>query len=425
DVNLAYKDDKFTAQLLSAYLSSDSFSALAPRSAEADAYTNKNYNLKLGYMFDENNQLSLSYNRIKTETEYDSTYPTLNPNDSETSSDSDQTNIALTYTFHLENYTATLNASQGQYERGYPYGKYEADLKEYSLINAYKYNNGKVILGLEYKDIDGNPGEAYTNKAIFLSNVYNINEHTLLESNLRYDDFNNFTNKTTYKLGIKHSPDLFDDLTVTANYSTAYDAPSAYQIANVATALGTTQLKPAFTKGYDLSIEYKKLLKLTYFNNKVEDSFDYYSDWDQDYLDGDGYYNAPGTSKFSGLEVESILPLNEIFTLTTNYTHLIKYEKDDGLKFDKRAKDTLNLMLNAYTDNKTYYGINAHYIGDRKEFGNSTGNYTLWNLNFGTNIMEDVDVSIHAKNIFDKDYQSVYGYATEGRSFYANLKYSF
>jgi len=54
-----------------------------------------------------------------------------------------------------------------------------------------------------------------------------------------------------------------------------------------------------------------------------------------------------------------------------------------------------------------------------------TGNYTLWNLNFSTEITEDLDLNINARNIFDKEYQSVYGYATEGASVYAKLKYSF
>ena len=43
-----------------------------------------------------------------------------------------------------------------------------------------------------------------------------------------------------------------------------------------------------------------------------------------------------------------------------------------------------------------------------------TGNYTLWNLNFGAKLAEDLDLTLNARNIFDKEYQSVYGYATEG-----------
>ena len=81
--------------------------------------------------------------------------------------------------------------------------------------------------------------------------------------------------------------------------------------------------------------------------------------------------------------------------------------------------------LTYHTQNEMYFGLDAQYIGDREEFGQSTGNYTLWNLNFSTEIIDDIDLNINAKNIFDKEYQSVYGYATEGRSLYAKIKYSF
>ncbi len=80
-----------------------------------------------------------------------------------------------------------------------------------------------------------------------------------------------------------------------------------------------------------------------------------------------------------------------------------------------------------------HFGINAQYVGDRVDTDGgfpiaskvATGNYTVWNLNFDTKLLKDTKLTINAKNIFDKDYQSVYGYATEGRSFYANIKYSF
>ncbi len=80
-----------------------------------------------------------------------------------------------------------------------------------------------------------------------------------------------------------------------------------------------------------------------------------------------------------------------------------------------------------------HFGIDTEYVGDRLDTDGgfpvvsavSTGNYTLWHLHFSTAIMDNMDLNIHAKNIFDEEYQSVYNYATEGRSFYATLKYSF
>ncbi|MCO4846083.1 MAG: TonB-dependent receptor [Sulfurovum sp.] len=445
DADLSYKDEKITAQVLASYLKTDGFSALAPRSAEEDGYENKNYNIKLGYAFDTNNQLNLSYNRIKTETEYDDSFSVLQVNDDYSHATSDQSNIALDYLFTLNNYSATLHASRGEYDRDYytydayynvdNQNIYKATVKEYSLINAYQYEKGKAILGLEYKDIDGfnqfntypENKSSYTNKGIFLANTYNLNKNTLLETNLRYDNYDEFENKTTYKLGLNHDYQFLRGFTTSANYYTSYDSPSAYQLANQSPTVNL--LKPAYTKGYDISASYKDIISVSYFNTKVEDAIVY--------IDGTWpaeYKNTNGIEKFSGLEVESSYALSTLnLILSANYTHLFDYEKEDGTDLIRRAKDTLNASISYYnTSNDIQFGLDAQYIGDRMDTDGGwpasevpTGNYTVWNLNFSTEIMENIDLTIHAKNIFDKEYQSSYGYATEDRSLYAKVKYSF
>jgi len=444
DADLSYSDEKITAQVLASYLKTDGFSALAPRSAEEDSYENKNYNIKFGYAFDANNKLNLSYNRIKTDTEYDDSFSVSQADDAFSHATSDQTNYALDYLFTLDNYSATLDASKGEYDRDYfttgffgdGHNVYKSTLKEYAFINAYAYTSGKAVLGFEYKDIDGfnqyntfpDSQSDYTNKAVYISNLYDITENTLLETNLRYDNYDEFDNKTTYKIGVKHHYNYLEGFITSANYYTSYDAPSAYQLAN--TAFGSL-LKPSYTKGYDISAGYKELLTLTYFHNTVEDSIDYISD---PVTFVGGYTNIDGTSKFSGLEIESAYTLDTYnLMFSANYTHLFDYEKEDGTDLIRRAKDTLNASINYYTSNEIQFGIDAQYIGDRVDTDGGfpvasevpTGNYTLWNLNFSTEIINNVDLSLNAKNIFDKEYQSSYGYATEGRSLYAKVKYSF
>ncbi|MDM5270966.1 TonB-dependent receptor [Sulfurovum sp. zt1-1] len=431
DADIGYKDDKFSAQLLASYLDTEGISALAPRDAEKDAYTNKNINLKLGYRFDENNKIQLSYNRIKTETEYDDSWSTAQAEDDYSHAQSDQENTALQYDYKSGDYRTNMYASQGKYERTFytnSYGVgvnvYEAKLKEFGMINSYDYSRGKAVLGLEYKDIDGfnqyNDYPAsqadYTNKAVYLSNLYRITTGTLIETNIRYDNFEQFENKVTYKAGIKHEYNKISGLGVGANYYTSYDAPSSYQLANVVFG---SELKPAFTKGYELSAHYKELLTITYFNNKVKDSIDY------DMVNY-GYYNIDGVSKFKGLEVESIYPFETMnLNISANYTHLFEAKKEDGSDLFRRPKDTVNLSANYYTDSSSY-GITAQYVGDRTDLGDmSTGNYTLWNLNYARELTDEIKLTLNAKNIFDKEYQSVYGYATEGRSVYTKIRYRF
>jgi len=446
DVQLSYKNNNFIAQVQASKLKTDGISSLAPRTAEKDGYENKNYNIKLGYAFDESNSLSLNYNNIKTNTQFDG----RTANDKDVAGESKQKNYALNYTFSLGAYRTILMVSKSDIERNYAslsasstyMNNNEAQLKEYSFINEYTYGKNKTILGFEYKDIDGTFNSksvsslgttltlvdaAYKNKAIFLSNLYHIDETTLLETNVRYDNFNKFDNKTTYKIGAKHLYSFIEGFSTSANYYTSYDAPSIFQLSAISPSIKS--LKPMYTKGFDISLGYKDFITLTYFKNTVEDAYQNIGNFSTP-----AYINQAGKEKFSGLEIESNYAFTEIgVNISANYTKLFKYEDINKQKLIRRPKETLNVALVHYTDNNTHIGVNAQYIGNRKDsdFNTfpaksvSTGNYTVWNLNYGTDIMENIHFSVHAKNIFNKDYQSVFGYATEGRSIYMNIKYSF
>lgn len=442
--DVAYKDEKFTVQAMGSYLETDGFSALSPRDAEADGFENKNYNLKLGYRFNENNKIKLSYNRIQTDTKYDGTdaFFMPDPNDTKSYVTSDQKNYALNYDFSYDNYSATIQASRGEYTRedhynGYEPTLYNARTTEYSLINAYQYTQGKAVLGLEYKEIEDelstSPLASYKNKAIYISNLYHFNDTTLLETNLRYDDYDSFDNKTTYKIGLKHDHQFLEGFVTSANYYTSYDAPTIYQIADSLYIENNPNLKPSYTTGFDITASYKKLLSLTYFNNKVEDYIDYL--YNPSTFKG-SYYNVDGESKFEGLEISGSYTFDPYnLVLSGNYTHLIKAEKYDGTDFIRRPKDILNANIDYYTENNMHFGMNAQYVGERYDSAFdpvtytptevSTGNYTLWNLYFDTEIAKGLKLNLTARNIFDKEYEEVYSYATEGRSLYAKMKYSF
>jgi len=440
NTNLSYANKKLNMQILASKFNTDGISAKAPRSAEEDAYENKSYNIKLGYAFNKSNHIALSYNDIKTNMDYDSS----SANDKDTNGDTEQKNYALDYTFKLDMYTATLHASKSDIERNYlsisKFAAYsslnESSSKEYSLINQYNYSNNKVILGLEYKDINGlfkssyDLREAgYKNKAIFLSNIYHISDSSFMETNIRYDDFDNFDDKVTYKIGFKKKTHNFlDGFTTSANYYTSYDAPSTYQLAKQSPIISL--LKPVHTKGYDVSVGYKNFLTLVYFKNEVEDNIDNVGDFKNP-----AYANSNAKEKFSGIEVQSSYMIRDInLNITANYTHLLDYKKTDGKSLIRRAKETLNASASKYLGDDTFIGLSVQYIGDREDtkfnpdFSTSkvsTGNYTLWNINFSTKIQENLDLFLHSKNFFDKKYTSAYGYATEGASFYAKVKYSF
>jgi len=435
NTTLSYGGEQLSAHLFGSFLESDSFSALAPRDAENDPYKNTTLNFKLGYDLDTRNALSFNYYLVDALGEYDDAYSALLADDGYTRYTSFQENYQLQYRFNSDQFESINKANQGNFRRDYftnSYGEaenqYRSTIQEFASVNSYKYDEGKATLGVEAKDIDGmnsylssypsQPSQsAYQNRAIFLSNYYRFAANTLIETNLRYDDFDAFENETTYKIGLKQDFDAFKGLSARANYYTSYDAPSAYQLANA--ALGEL-LRPSYSKGFDIALAFEDLLSVSYFDTSVENPIEYD-------MGNFGYYNVGGEELFSGIEVGSRYRLASLgVALGANWTHLITYESHDTTALSNRAEDILNLSVDYFTANNLHFNITGQYIGDRVDVSTEeTGNYTLWHLNFDTKINKDFKLYINAKNIFDEEYESVYGYATEGRSVYGKIIYSF
>jgi vitamin B12 transporter len=433
--SFSYKKDGFDALVNLSKIDTEGFSAKAPRSAEDDAYKNTSALLKLGYDLNENNRVTLIYNDIDANTEYDGSYSTLGAEDPVANIDMQQQDLALNYFYTSDSYTSHLKLAQSKSKRldtsdsafGDAFVKYNAEQKVLSWINSYQLGRTNLVVGMELHKTQGyyqfntyTPIEnSFHDKAMFLSVNHELSGltggKTILEGSIRKDFFDAFEDKVSYKAGLKHFHENIDGLTSSMNFYKSTDAPNSYQVANV--VFGET-LTPDTTNGYDITLQYKDI-SVTYFSNVIDNKIAYdFSSW--------GYINNTGKEKMKGIEVQGSYSFdNANIMISTNYTHLFKYVDESGLNLDKRAKDTLNVNVDKYLSNNSHIGINMQYIGDREEFGQSTGNYSLWNFNYSRELSDSMKLSINVKNLFDKEYQSVYGYASEGRSAYARVTYSF
>ncbi|CUV66546.1 TonB dependent receptor [Sulfurovum sp. enrichment culture clone C5] len=436
DVSLFYKNGKLNTRLLGSIFDTNGISALAPQKSEKDGYNSKNLTAGIGYDFTDTTKASIALIKTKTKGDYDDEYNSNSANDDYSNFITDSTNIAGTISTKVGSIDSVFNITHGNYKREYfttslwgdGDNRYEATTNEYSLINSYAHKFGKSVLGFEYKDIDGfNQYNTYAptdgsfiNRGIFLSNSINPTDKLLIEANLRYDDFDKFDGKVTYKLGAKYN--ILDNASFRANYYTSLNAPSVYQLANP--VFGEI-LKPSFVNGYDMGLSYKDFVTLTYFDNKIKDDIVYdYTNW--------GYYNNSADENIRGLELAfSTMNIYDNFRVRANYTHLIDMKDTSGTPLYNRPKDETNGWLEYFYDENTIASLNAQYIGERySPFGYpaspmASGNYTVWNLNLTKKYNDNIDVGLHLKNLFDKEYQSIYNYNSEGRSIYADVRYRF
>jgi vitamin B12 transporter len=385
---------------------------------EKDPYRNTTYNLKLGYDISKHDRIEASLIAINADVHFDS----FNNGKSVDALDGAYTVNTIKNRFYHVEYqrrdgenqaklfynVSTFNRTQ--------FNGYSGHVKEFAFQDRFDYiQDAFAQVGIGYQGFHQGDsagtylGKKYSNRYLFLSNYNQLfGGKTIFSESIRYDNYSNFENKLTYKVGVKQY--LYQDLYLSGNYGTGYNVPTFFNLSI------NPDLQPESTKGYDIALSFRGL-KVGYFNQKIDDLIDYdYSTWK--------YYNVNGTSKFEGIEASFTQSLFEEGQINLGYTHLIK-AKNSTNDLARRAKDMLNYSLSWYPTDEHTININGTYVGTRYDDVAKTvqtGKYNVTNLVLRHNFAKGYTGEIEIRNLFDRFYQEVDGYGTAGRSIYVGIR---
>ncbi|MCH9739939.1 MAG: TonB-dependent receptor [Epsilonproteobacteria bacterium] len=441
---ISYKNDRFYLKASHNHISTNGFSSVAPRgsnldSFEDDGYENDTTSLKAGFQINATNKIDIAHTIIDTDTKadpYDSTIYAFDPNgqyDIES-----KTKLSSINFNHVDSFNeVNLFAKQSTFERYYPQDAFSqhfsGETKEYGVTSKIPYGEEHFVLwGGEYKDFEdrGAIDKSYDNKAFFISNHNKfsglLGGETIVTESLRQDNYSAFDNKLTGKIGLKHIHGSIEGLTTSINYGTAYNVPTHYHLYDPFS--GNSSLNAEDTKGYDITLAYKDL-KLTYFNNNINNMIEYQSNYDANgNWIGGNFENVNGESKLKGFEVAYEKEIIDNTLLSLNYTNLDAKDRE-GNFLARRADESLKFSLDYYGIDKFHLGLNGEYIGERYERpnkqGTQTGKYTI--ANFTSNYQVDKHMSLYGKvvNITDKYYQTADGYSSSPRAIYGGMKLNY
>jgi vitamin B12 transporter len=406
------------------HFKTDGFSALTPRGAEDDGYTNTTLHFKGRLNVGENASFGLFYHDIQGDFDYDSG----NPDDSISQGSFEDKLIGLNY--HYDDGTRSLHGSfntnridRHMEDASWGPSDYHGDATRATLNGAWKIDaHQRISGGIDYNRYSGSttfqPESSYDNRGYYAGYRYIFDEllgaRTLLNATVRYDDFSTFKNKATYRFGIKRECLALPGLFTAANLYSAYKAPSLYQYST------NPDLKPESTRGFEISAGYEELLKVTYFRNRVKDRIDYdFNTW--------SYFNSARDYTLDGIEVESRYRIDSIDTeISANWTHMFSLTDDKGNTVLRVPRNEANLFVDYFFSPDIHLGADLQYVGQRTDYGNvPLGSYTLLNLSYNQQVTKNLSLSIQAHNILDRHYESVKGYSTEGRSIYGKVEYKF
>ena len=153
---------------------------------------------------------------------------------------------------------------------------------------------------------------------------------------------------------------------------------------------------------------------------------------------GDSFHNSSAYGynldemAFYGTEFEFNTVLFQKLTLFGNYT----YRKSD---YDRSKILAEAILLNIAPEHKANLGIryslfdntlitsDIRFVGERKSEGNvmNLDSFTTVDLGLQRAYSDKIVLRVYASNIFDKDYQEVYGFPMPGITFGVNLKMTF
>ena len=122
--------------------------------------------------------------------------------------------------------------------------------------------------------------------------------------------------------------------------------------------------------------------------------------------------------------------------LKANYTYTNALDKSPGSaeynkKLIRRPTDKAGLYVSYTFIDKFNLNTEVIYVGKREDINFSTysriemKDYTLINLAAHYNVLDFLRLNFRLDNLFDTDYEEVFGYATPGRSFYGGIGLNF
>lgn len=240
-----------------------------------------------------------------------------------------------------------------------------------------------------------------------------------LQANLRYDHVEKSGSDVTGYLGYAY--DVTAEWKLLANVSTSFLAPSMAQLHDMANG-GNPDLEAEKSKAAELGVQYAKgdtLVRATAFEWRTQDLINWVADYPGAWTGTN--YNV-GKAKNHGVDLTASTKLVGL-DFRANLTLQDPKNRETGEALLKRAKSFASLDVSK-TYGSWYLGGNIQYTGHRTDYGDiRLPSYTLFNLDARYNLNKNVSLYARIENIFDKDYETTYGYEQPGRGAYVGVNF--
>ncbi|MBV2189083.1 TonB-dependent vitamin B12 receptor BtuB [Providencia rettgeri] len=356
--------------------------------------------------------------------------------------------------YHQGKYSSSLMGSYG-YSKDYNFdprkGQYSEsanldESKQYNIQwgNSYLLDKGNISAGIDYQRQSIEPSsyaminekQTLNNTGIYLTGQYAIIDSVTAEAAIRSDHHSEFDWHTTWQSGL--SWEFYDGYKLVGSYATAYKAPNltqlyAYSSSVYGTTLGNPSLKPEESKQWEVGVEGTTgplFWQVNAYYNDINNLIAYKAG------NPISSYENIGEAEIKGIEWVGEFETG-IFHHQVTYQYVDPRNKKTDKVLERRAKQQVKYQLDWAID-KVDMGLTYQYIGSRydKDFSQydpstndfkslKLGGVSLWDLTAAYPITSHLTIRGKIANMFDKDYETAYGYRTAGREYFLTGSYNF
>lgn len=290
--------------------------------------------------------------------------------------------------------------------------------------NFYISDHYTVTAGAEYRkesgENKGNFDKSLDNSALYLNNKLKLLQETIIfNAGLRYDDYETFGNRTTYRIGVLYNIKPAS-LILKSSYGTGFRAPALNEL--FFPFYGNKNLKPEDTSSWEIGLE-KGIVK-----DRVSVSLTYFSQNYKNLIETDPLtFTAANIAKaeVKGFEANTMLKISDNLNIKAGYTYLNTKDKTTEQRLSLRPKDKLSVSAEFSAKD---ISVVADYIFVGQRYDSSVkrdiSSYSLVNLSSNYAIKKWLTIFARINNLFDADYEEAGSYGTPGFSVYGGMKVS-
>lgn len=393
---------------------------------EKDGFEKNSYSFK-GNMKVNNIEIKGLLSYIKSDVEYDSFGFVTGVQDGDERSITEEFTGNLTIKFNLfgEKLENTFSFNQSDISRDYftdnnlTFGA-DGDRKLYRYQgNAGFGNYNKIAFGFE-KEESSVSLDKLSIDSLFLLYQFQPIKNLVVSAGIRNDDNKGFSSKTTRKIAAAYK--ISENISIKSSWGEGFKVPTIFQTTFFCCGAksANTNIRPeastSYDLGFDFSLKDKFSFSLIYFkqdvNNQINFSF------------GLGGYENIDFVESDGFEISTNSKVSETVNLFINYSYIDSID-GNGLRLINIPKDSGELVLTYEPASKISGSMALKYNGSEISTYGNLNSWSRFDINLFYKLNNFSEVYFRVENLFDEDYQQVFGYGTPDRSGLAGIKVTF